>query len=437
MDIRDDDALKNSLDALEIPEEFARYHAITDAQLISLLDEWRSNVQNALADLRTLLQARELLSVNEKAKVISVLAPLDGHDPWMLGSTREQAQDILQRFSSPETPLLEQVLTQHVKAVFQANPHPMLNVSTGRTRTRLMGGPLATLDHYGGQLWKARPGAVNLVSWCVRHCDSVAYEKLWHLIIPPMMTILDDYEAMYKLQGIHIVAEMLVHVPADLLRRTGVDGLLFSSLKKCLTYLHNSETPELIHQTVPTAISLIQLTTAPHSAKRFEQLCEVLGDGIVGSVWIYATRESDAIEASVDVLPEAVQALDIGAARYLKAIIPQLVYTLVPMPENRASKQFQLSSLRAMCSVIRVCAPRMHKWKRIILEGTLKCWVSLVDIGADDDRGCSQLMSALRKVCGCLLEACPSLAQDEYARLLQLDRQTFDPLVGGLAANDS
>lgn len=92
MDIRDDDALKTSLDALEIPEEFARYHAITDAQLISLLDEWRSNVQNALADLRILLQARELLSVNEKAKVISVLAPLDGHDPWMLGSTREQAQ---------------------------------------------------------------------------------------------------------------------------------------------------------------------------------------------------------------------------------------------------------------------------------------------------------------------------------------------------------
>jgi hypothetical protein len=54
------------------------------------------------------------------------------------------------------------------------------------------------------------------------------YEKLWHLLIPPVMTLLDDYDAGYKLQGIQVVAEMLKHVPAELLKRTGVDGLLFS-----------------------------------------------------------------------------------------------------------------------------------------------------------------------------------------------------------------
>ena len=53
-----------------------------------------------------------------------------------------------------------------------------------------------------------------------------AYETSWHLIIPPVMTLLDDYEARFKLQGVEIVSEMLRRVPKVLLKRTGVDGLI-------------------------------------------------------------------------------------------------------------------------------------------------------------------------------------------------------------------
>jgi len=49
---------------------------------------------------------------------------------------------------------------------------------------------------------------------------------MWHLIIPPVMTLLDDFEAKHKLQGVFVVQEMLQRVPSDLLKRTGVDGLL-------------------------------------------------------------------------------------------------------------------------------------------------------------------------------------------------------------------
>jgi hypothetical protein len=54
------------------------------------------------------------------------------------------------------------------------------------------------------------------------------YERLWHLVIPPVMTLLDDYEVSYKLQGAQVVAEMLLKVPAEILRRTGVDALLLT-----------------------------------------------------------------------------------------------------------------------------------------------------------------------------------------------------------------
>lgn len=58
--------------------------------------------------------------------------------------------------------------------------------------------------------------------------QSGMYDRLWPLIIPPLMTVLDDYEVHYKLLGVQIVSEMLQKAPAEILRRTGVDDLLFT-----------------------------------------------------------------------------------------------------------------------------------------------------------------------------------------------------------------
>jgi hypothetical protein len=54
------------------------------------------------------------------------------------------------------------------------------------------------------------------------------YEHIWHLVVPPSMTLLDDYESYHKLNGIKIVTELLDHAPPQLLKRTGVDGLLIT-----------------------------------------------------------------------------------------------------------------------------------------------------------------------------------------------------------------
>jgi hypothetical protein len=42
------------------------------------------------------------------------------------------------------------------------------------------------------------------------------------------MTLLDDFEARYKLLGIHVVNAMLEHVPLSLLRRTGISELILA-----------------------------------------------------------------------------------------------------------------------------------------------------------------------------------------------------------------
>lgn len=243
--------------------------------------------------------------------------------------------DILGIVPGPAAPLLEHILKKKIKPFFISNPHPSLNVSTGRKLPRAAGGPMATQDYYEGQTWKMHPAAPNVISWCVSHIEvfflavlqgkwlkmelqSEVYENLWHLIIPPVMTLVDDYEIPYRIRGICIVSKMLECVPQGLLIRTGIGSLLLRSLTISLTHLNNPETADLIRATVPTMLSLIRLTTSPGSVERFDQLCALLGDGIIGSVWMYTPHDLDAMLASLDVLPSVVSPLGIGSARYLK-----------------------------------------------------------------------------------------------------------------------
>jgi hypothetical protein len=151
------------------------------------------------------------------------------------------------------------------------------------------------------------------------------------------MTLLDDYEARYKLKGVEIVSEMLRNVPKEILKRSGVDGLIrtvravprltvtclfnvcvLQSLSTCLTHLQSPETPQLIRAAISTQLSLTMSTTDLGSSDRFDQLCTLIGEGIISGIWLYASENQDVILASLDALPPVVRALGIGNARYLK-----------------------------------------------------------------------------------------------------------------------
>lgn len=74
----------------------------------------------------------------------------------------------------------------------------------------------------------------------------------------------------------------------------------------------------MLRAAVPAAANLIERTTAYGSEQRFSQLSSLLGDGLIGSVWMYGSEDADTVEASVDVLPNVVRALGVGSTRYLK-----------------------------------------------------------------------------------------------------------------------
>lgn len=90
------------------------------------------------------------------------------------------------------------------------------------------------------------------------------------------------------------------------------------SLSAGLNSLHDDRSPDIIKCTVPAFLKLINVTTIADSEDRFNKLCHILGEKIIGGVWVYASQNQRIMEASMDVLPDLVHALGIGSARYLK-----------------------------------------------------------------------------------------------------------------------
>ena len=85
-----------------------------------------------------------------------------------------------------------------------------------------------------------------------------------------------------------------------------------------MTLLHEPQTPLLLRLSTSTAVNLVLRTTQEGSEERYVRLCGLLGDCIIGSAWMYASRELDTVEATIEVLPEIINALGVGAVRYLK-----------------------------------------------------------------------------------------------------------------------
>ncbi|KAJ8086083.1 hypothetical protein PM082_004902 [Marasmius tenuissimus] len=418
--------------ALKIPAEFASHHEdITDAPVIARLNAWKEDMTRSLEELKIMVQQGQStrFSAAERAQIIVATAPFELEHAWTTEKARLQAAGILQDVYESDVAVLMEVLSQHVKPIFKTNPHPLLNMSTGRKLLRPAGGPMASQDFFETQTWKDDPAAPELVSWCVRHIKAQDYSRLWHLVIPPIMIMLDDYQVLYKLKGVLIVSELLARAPQEILRKTGIDGLIFKALNNCFGHFDHAESPRLIRLAISASLSTILLTTTEGSASRFDLLCTLLGEGVIGTIWLYAPRKPAVITASVEALPPLIRGLGAGAARYLKALAPQLVHPLCLLRLGTPSVRLQINSLTALETLIETCASRMRHWTGTIMDGVARCWVTTVEKKSEiDDSEREELMMRLRAVCGVLARACPSVVEGEFRRLLQTDR-VFDSLL--------
>ncbi|KAI7502971.1 poly A polymerase C-terminal region-like protein [Hortaea werneckii] len=250
--------------------------------------------------------------------------------------------------------------------------------------------------------WKSshQTHALSLLKWIVSalHEQTGLIEEVWHLVIPPILTMIDDWEVKYKTLGAKLSGNILQVTPPILLERTGLDEVIEEALVPCLSYLPSitpeDEAIELLDDVYPALLALSR-TRYPKSIpkesrrdaaeierQRTKYLDMILRKGVFyGSEHCglqYPRLQSVTFKHAVPVLNE----MGIESVKHLKYTLPMLNSILSPsliaMPPETLC-----SATKAVQAVIVNGWPRMSEHRGEVLKGITLCWINVE--GMSDD----------------------------------------------------
>lgn len=180
----------------------------------------------------------------------------------------------------------------------------------------------------------------------------------------------------------------------------------------------DSLSPALFRQAGLAWLDLTVKVTKADSMERYDMLFVLLGENVIAGAWSLGYREPLLIQASYSLLSDILEMLGTACVRYLKAMVPQLLHTLNPIYEGKHTRTMQLSSLKALRSVIRAAKSRIPYWIDEIVAGIAKCWTQLHDSGDGHEDVKTLLLavvSDLSEVCPEEMKVCPQFALSEYS----------------------
>lgn len=234
--------------------------------------------------------------------------------------------------------------------------------------------------------WKNARDAysLDLLKWVVGALDERVVKEVWPLVVPPILTLIDDWEAKYKALGAELLNGLLKSTPPDLLQRTGLGEVFEEALLPCLTCLPDL-TPEkdsiaLLNNVYPTLLTLCQVryplltTSTQPSPDRIKALDTILRRGPLQSFSLcppnYPAITAVLLSHTIPIL----DALGIDSVKHLKFLIPLLNDVLSHPQAFAPALETAVAALQA---VIRNCWPRISVWRAEVLKGVCLCWVPI------------------------------------------------------------
>lgn len=124
------------------------------------------------------------------------------------------------------------------------------------------------LDEGETKPWKVKDAyALDLLSWVVKSLDEKTVDGSWPLLVPPILTLIDDQDAAFKARGCELLRLLLNVTPPSLLARTGLGEVMEEAVMPCTAYLPNL-TPEeqsykLLSAAYPALLALADVRYPP------------------------------------------------------------------------------------------------------------------------------------------------------------------------------
>lgn len=285
-------------------------------------------------------------------------------------------------------------------------------------------------------VWKGAKEAYvfDVLRWVVGDLRREKVGEVWPLVIPPLLTLVDDWEVKYKVLGAEFVGELLKVVDPELLKRTGLGEVFEEALMGCLGYLPPSseaeEATRLLEVVYPALIALGRVkypeggikTSTPQEIQRQRTkfLDKVLRDGIFYGI-SHCGNHPKILILLFEQLAMFLDELGIEAVKHIQYILPLLTETL-SHPLGKASMPMLQRAVEAMQALIRNCWPRMEKYRGEVLKGVTICWLA---VEKDDDAAAKELRVALKNTVQLLRAAVKEEhdLQSEYEVLVEADNR--------------
>ncbi|KAI8800278.1 hypothetical protein BJ742DRAFT_874692 [Cladochytrium replicatum] len=233
---------------------------------------------------------------------------------------------------------------------------------------------------FENQKWKSEEVQTTAVfSWCVQVMQAPHLESILYLFVPPLITLLEDWEVRYKLVGIALVRHIIQNVSPTSLQQTGIGNLLEHNVFRYFTY-HNE--PELIYQS--TILSL-ELTSALYKAgsETFTLKIEDILQAVIIRGFRFALGGKVAvIKVLLKVLGLLVQNARTVTIRYSKLLLEPVCEIL---HLYHGDDELQLLAADALCTLLEVCWPVLLYRRGMIFSAVVSCW-SNCDVGIPNDR---------------------------------------------------
>lgn len=346
------------------------------------------------------------------------------------------------------TELSKYILNSVLRPLFSSHPY----ISNNRAVAKPLGGAEAMDDLQETSTYKTENGwgSANLLRWSSSILPPVQLERHLNLILPPTLTMMDDWEPFWRLKGIWVLSGWLKNMDKEELKRRNLNSLLLKSLLHTLS-LHAKDSGVVLDTIVGFLLDDLK------GEKRADILNEIVDKACI-SAWSYASGEDAKamlIQATVD-WETMCNVLGTGVARWLKvschapllfadmqAAIPSLLAPLEipPMPSNLPHLRANLAALLATAQTLKGTG-RITRWRGQILSMVAKMWVMLCERWpetgggemVDDSNGnekeqVAKIKSLARGICDVIADECPSVRTGEFQSLLNLNKAMFAPLV--------
>ncbi|KAL8719308.1 MAG: hypothetical protein Q9225_003672 [Loekoesia sp. 1 TL-2023] len=290
--------------------------------------------------------------------------------------------------------LVKDLLLNHVKPLFVKSRSPALTDQARKAVSPVPGPNVPSDFESANKPWKFQsPHIVTIFQWILSELNSSLVEAHWPLIIPPLLTILDDVSIVYKIKGCELLILLLKVAPSNLLERSGLGEIFHNTLMPYLLYLP-SLTPE--EESIPLLnaayTALIALTSARYgtyetTASRIKALDAIFRYGILKG-HAHAGEKVRIASLLMKKSTDLVHAMGIHCVKHLKDLLP-LISTALTAPFATVYPPLLEAALQTLRAIIVNGWPRVGFHRGEVLEGLIICWCRI----QDEEKPISELMA--------------------------------------------